>query len=197
MSSTLMAIAGCSWTGRKIGPQSSSPATAHLLSADIGRIKRRASSGTSGRVRGPREGHGDRPSRGPGDDDPLRPLPWGRSPPLAGPGELRPTGDRRGHPQGQGHPLRELRAPPGRPPGHLAGSQNRGRHELPPTPKRGDEIHGAFSLDGDHWTPFPPMVTEFEDRLEIGVVAVSSSSKPMTAELRRVSGHRRRRCRSP
>ena len=47
--------------------------------------------------------------------------------------------------------------------------------------RRGDEIHGAFSLDGDHWTPFPPMVAKFEDRLEIGVVAVSSSSKPMTA----------------
>ena len=48
--------------------------------------------------------------------------------------------------------------------------------------RRGDQIHGAFSLDGDHWTPFPPMVANLEDRLEIGVVAVSSSSTPLTAE---------------
>ena len=48
--------------------------------------------------------------------------------------------------------------------------------------RRGDQIHGAFSLDGDHWTPFPPMVANLKDRLEIGVVAVNSSSKPMKAE---------------
>jgi serine/threonine protein kinase/regulation of enolase protein 1 (concanavalin A-like superfamily) len=48
--------------------------------------------------------------------------------------------------------------------------------------RRGDQIHGAFSLDGDHWTPFPPMVAKLEDRVEVGVVAVNSSSKPLTAE---------------
>ena len=102
------------------------PGTAHLLSADLGRMNApRHPSGGPGRVRGPRPGHGDQPSRRPSDDDPVRSLPWGRDPPLAGPGELRPPGDRRGHPQGQSLPIRELRAPPGRPPGHLPGPRDR------------------------------------------------------------------------
>ena len=48
--------------------------------------------------------------------------------------------------------------------------------------RRADEIHGAFSLDGDHWTPLAPIVAKLEDRVEIGVVAVNSSSKPLKAE---------------
>jgi serine/threonine protein kinase/regulation of enolase protein 1 (concanavalin A-like superfamily) len=48
--------------------------------------------------------------------------------------------------------------------------------------RRGDEIHGAFSLDGDHWTPMTPIVARLEDRLEVGIVAVNSSSKPLKAE---------------
>ncbi len=51
--------------------------------------------------------------------------------------------------------------------------------------RRGDEIQGAFSLDGDHWRPFLPMIATFGDRVEVGVLAVNSSSKPMKAEFDR------------
>ena len=48
--------------------------------------------------------------------------------------------------------------------------------------RRGNEIHGAFSLDGDHWTPLTPIVAKLEERVEIGIVAVNSSSRPLKAE---------------
>jgi len=48
--------------------------------------------------------------------------------------------------------------------------------------RRGAEIHGAFSSDGDHWTAFPPMTANLAGRVEVGVVAVNSSSTPLKAE---------------
>jgi serine/threonine protein kinase/regulation of enolase protein 1 (concanavalin A-like superfamily) len=48
--------------------------------------------------------------------------------------------------------------------------------------RRGAEIHGAFSSDGDNWTSFPPITANLAGRVEVGVVAVNSSSKPLKAE---------------
>jgi regulation of enolase protein 1 (concanavalin A-like superfamily) len=47
--------------------------------------------------------------------------------------------------------------------------------------RHGNEIRGAFSPDGDHWTLFSPMIVDFKDRLKVGVVAVNSASKPLKA----------------
>jgi regulation of enolase protein 1 (concanavalin A-like superfamily) len=47
--------------------------------------------------------------------------------------------------------------------------------------RRGDEIHGAVSADGNHWTLLPPLVAHLEDRVRVGVVAVNSASKPLKA----------------
>ena len=45
----------------------------------------------------------------------------------------------------------------------------------------GDEVRGAFGSDGDHWTSFAPLIAEFRDRLEVGIVAVNSATKPLEA----------------
>ncbi len=45
----------------------------------------------------------------------------------------------------------------------------------------GEEVHAAFSPDGHHWTPLAPLVVNFPDRVEVGVVSVSSSTKPLEA----------------
>jgi len=47
--------------------------------------------------------------------------------------------------------------------------------------RRGDEVRGAFSPDSEHWTPFSPMIVDLKDRLKVGVVAVNSTSKPLKA----------------
>jgi hypothetical protein len=47
--------------------------------------------------------------------------------------------------------------------------------------RRGDEIHGAVSADGNQWTPLPPLIAHLEDRVRVGVVAVNSASRPLKA----------------
>ena len=47
--------------------------------------------------------------------------------------------------------------------------------------RRGDEIHGAVSSDGNHWTLLPPMIAHLEDRVKVGVVVVNSASKTLKA----------------
>jgi serine/threonine protein kinase/regulation of enolase protein 1 (concanavalin A-like superfamily) len=47
--------------------------------------------------------------------------------------------------------------------------------------RRGDVIRGSFSPDGDHWTPFSPMIVDLKDSLKVGVLAVNSASKPLKA----------------
>ena len=56
--------------------------------------------------------------------------------------------------------------------------------------RRGAVIRGAFSPDGDHWTAFSPMIVGLKDRLKVGVLAVNSASKPLKAGLEefRVTG---------
>ena len=45
--------------------------------------------------------------------------------------------------------------------------------------RRGDEVRGAFSPDGDHWALLSPMIVDFKDRLKVGVGVVNSASKPL------------------
>ncbi len=69
--------------------------------------------------------------------------------------------------------------------------------------RRGNEVRGAFSPDGDHWTLFPPMIVELKDRLKVGVVVVNSASKPLKAGFEEIQvtaqtrNRGRSRCRSP
>jgi regulation of enolase protein 1 (concanavalin A-like superfamily) len=49
--------------------------------------------------------------------------------------------------------------------------------------RRGDEIHAAFGPDGVHWTPFPALTAKLNERLLIGVSAINTATKPLTAEL--------------
>jgi regulation of enolase protein 1 (concanavalin A-like superfamily)/predicted Ser/Thr protein kinase len=48
--------------------------------------------------------------------------------------------------------------------------------------RRGDEIHASFGPDGFRWTSFPPLTAQLSDRLNVGVTAINSSTKPLTAE---------------
>jgi regulation of enolase protein 1 (concanavalin A-like superfamily) len=48
--------------------------------------------------------------------------------------------------------------------------------------RMGGEVHGAFSPDGHRWTSFAPLIAELPDRLEVGIVAVNSSTRPLEAE---------------
>ena len=49
--------------------------------------------------------------------------------------------------------------------------------------RRGDEIVGAFGPDGVHWTSFPPFAANLKDRLSVGVSAINTATKPLTADL--------------
>ena len=48
--------------------------------------------------------------------------------------------------------------------------------------RRGDEIYASFGPDGLRWTSFPPLTTKLSARLQVGVSAINSSTKPLTAE---------------
>jgi regulation of enolase protein 1 (concanavalin A-like superfamily) len=54
--------------------------------------------------------------------------------------------------------------------------------------RRGDEIRGAFSPDGDHWRSFSPLIVNLKDRLKVGVVAVNSASRPLKAGFEELRG---------
>jgi len=49
--------------------------------------------------------------------------------------------------------------------------------------RRGNEIHAAFGPDGLRWTSFPPLLAKLNDRLNVGVSAINTATKPLTAEL--------------
>ncbi|MFI5458735.1 MAG: protein kinase [Isosphaerales bacterium] len=49
--------------------------------------------------------------------------------------------------------------------------------------RRGDEISAAFSRDGVIWTSFTPLSAKLEQRLSVGVAAINTATKPVTAEL--------------
>jgi regulation of enolase protein 1 (concanavalin A-like superfamily) len=49
--------------------------------------------------------------------------------------------------------------------------------------RRGNEIHAAFGPDGLRWTSFPPLFAKLNDRLNVGVLAINTATKPLTAEL--------------
>ena len=48
--------------------------------------------------------------------------------------------------------------------------------------RRGDEIYASFGPDGVRWTSFSPLTAKLNDRLKVGVAAINSSTKPLTAE---------------
>jgi serine/threonine protein kinase/regulation of enolase protein 1 (concanavalin A-like superfamily) len=47
----------------------------------------------------------------------------------------------------------------------------------------GDQLRAAFSPDGEHWTSFAPLIAKLPDRVEIGVAAINSATKPLEAHL--------------
>jgi serine/threonine protein kinase/regulation of enolase protein 1 (concanavalin A-like superfamily) len=49
--------------------------------------------------------------------------------------------------------------------------------------RRGDEINASFGPDGVRWNSFPPLTAKLKDRLKVGVAAINSSTKTLTAEL--------------
>ncbi len=51
--------------------------------------------------------------------------------------------------------------------------------------RRGDEIFASFGPDGAHWSSFPPLTVRLNDRLMVGVTAINSSTKRLTAEFER------------
>lgn len=48
--------------------------------------------------------------------------------------------------------------------------------------RTGDEVRAAFSPDAVNWTPFAAMDAGLPDRVEVGVLAVNASAKPLKAE---------------
>ena len=48
--------------------------------------------------------------------------------------------------------------------------------------RRDDEIFASFGPDGLRWTSFSPLTVKLNDRLMVGVSAINSSTKPLTAE---------------
>jgi len=48
--------------------------------------------------------------------------------------------------------------------------------------RRGDEIIGAFSRDGVIWTSFAPLSGKLKQRLSVGVSAINTATKALTAE---------------
>ena len=51
--------------------------------------------------------------------------------------------------------------------------------------RRGDEIFASFGPDGARWNSFPPLTVRLNDRLMVGVTAINSSTKRLTAEFER------------
>ncbi len=49
--------------------------------------------------------------------------------------------------------------------------------------RRGDDIVASFGPDGLRWTSFSPLSAKLNERLQVGVAAINSSTKPLTAEL--------------
>jgi regulation of enolase protein 1 (concanavalin A-like superfamily) len=48
--------------------------------------------------------------------------------------------------------------------------------------RHADEIYASFGPDGLRWTSFAPLTAKLDDRLKVGVSAINSSTKPLTAE---------------
>jgi serine/threonine protein kinase/regulation of enolase protein 1 (concanavalin A-like superfamily) len=49
--------------------------------------------------------------------------------------------------------------------------------------RRGDEILASFGPDGVRWTALAPLKVKLKDPLEVGVLAINSSARPLTAVL--------------
>ena len=48
--------------------------------------------------------------------------------------------------------------------------------------RRGAEIYASFGPDGVRWTSFSPVTAHLKDRVNVGIAAINSSTKPLTAE---------------
>ncbi len=51
--------------------------------------------------------------------------------------------------------------------------------------RRGDEIFASFGPDGARWNSFPSLTVRLDDRLTVGVAAINSATKRLTAEFER------------
>ena len=66
--------------------------------------------------------------------------------------------------------------------------RNRGGVQLPNrdaylrVERRGDELLSSVSLDGVRWTPLPVVVVRGDQKISVGLAALSTSSTPFTAE---------------
>jgi serine/threonine protein kinase/regulation of enolase protein 1 (concanavalin A-like superfamily) len=49
--------------------------------------------------------------------------------------------------------------------------------------RRGGLVRASFGTDGVNWTSFPPLEVEFPDRLQVGLTAINSATKPLLAIL--------------
>ena len=49
--------------------------------------------------------------------------------------------------------------------------------------RRGDEIVASFGPDGLRWTCVSPLSAKLNERLQVGVLAINTATKPLTAEL--------------
>ncbi len=48
--------------------------------------------------------------------------------------------------------------------------------------RRGAEIYASFGPDGLRWTSFSPLTADLKERLSVGVAAINSSTRPLSAE---------------
>ena len=65
------------------------------------------------------------------------------------------------------------------------GMINGNRSERLRLKRRGDEVFASFGPDGARWNSFPPLTVSLSDRLMVGVTAINSSTKRLTAEFER------------
>jgi serine/threonine protein kinase/regulation of enolase protein 1 (concanavalin A-like superfamily) len=64
-----------------------------------------------------------------------------------------------------------------------SGMRNEDRSNQLRLRRRGDEIFASFGPDGVRWSSFPPLTVKLNNRLKVGVTAINSSTKRLTAEL--------------
>ena len=158
------------------------PGKTHILSRDWSRQRTARPSRREGRLRSERAGRRDQPSRRQSHDDGVPPLSRGGLIIWQNPENYVRLEIAADVQRGKVRPYVNFEY---RNDGVLAFSQGLengdGSNHLR-LKRRGDEIHASFGPDGFRWTSFPPLTAQLSDRLNVGVTAINSSTKPLTAE---------------